>query len=249
VTIVAITSIAHALRAPRAPALLALVSSLLLWFSRVAASSAASAAEFPRRPLRLITGVSTDDTIRHAIGQKLAAARAPPVVMDSPSRAAKSGTKAAIAVGPLEEQERRHRVGRDLHELERVRRVCDSFDRRDENRHVLRGHPAMMALTAITSTLARPFRGGSIAISSSALRPEAATNVASPSGVAGMIGKPSVQPCSYAYSKLRLMSCAIVSDHSCTRACATGVCLSQMGTAERAMPCGRTSFNTPAIRA
>ena len=43
-------------------------------------------------------------------------------------------------------------------------------------------------------------RGGSEAIRSSALRPEAATNFFTISAVAGMIGRPSVQPCSYAYS-------------------------------------------------
>ena len=56
--------------------------------------------------------------------------------------------------------------------------------------------PAMMALTASASTVAWPLRGGSTATRSSALRPEAATNFFTASGVAGMIGSPSVQPCS-----------------------------------------------------
>ncbi|MBI2509522.1 MAG: hypothetical protein HYV99_06040 [Betaproteobacteria bacterium] len=56
--------------------------------------------------------------------------------------------------------------------------------------------PAIKAFTAITSIVARPLRGGSTPIKSPALRPDAATNCCTASGVAGMTGSPSVQPCS-----------------------------------------------------
>lgn len=67
--------------------------------------TAASAAQFPERPLRVIipvqAGVSTNDTIPRAVGQKLAAALGQPVVMDNRVGASgQIGTRAAIAAPP-----------------------------------------------------------------------------------------------------------------------------------------------------
>src|SRR5258705_3068612 len=61
--------------------------------------------------------------------------------------------------------------------------------------------PAMTALTAIFSTVARPKFGGTSAICSPPSRPEPATMAATPPPVGGTTGKPSVTPRSKRVSK------------------------------------------------
>ena len=106
--------------------------------------------------------------------------------------------------------------------------------------------PAITAFTAIASTVAWPLRGGSAAIRSLALRPEAATNFFTASAVAGMIGSPSVQPCSYAYSYPRVRSSAIESPSSLTSACIARFLYT--GTEERGTPCGLSCLTRCAVR-
>jgi hypothetical protein len=55
-------------------------------------------------------------------------------------------------------------------------------------------HPAITALMAIFSTVARPSRGATRAMSSSRARPLAATAAATRAAVAGTTGRPSVTP-------------------------------------------------------
>ena len=70
-----------------------------------AASNVASAQSYPERPLRLIipvqAGVSTNDTIPRAVGQRLAAALGQPIVMDNRVGASgRIGTRAAATAPP-----------------------------------------------------------------------------------------------------------------------------------------------------
>src|SRR5262245_29242081 len=61
-------------------------------------------------------------------------------------------------------------------------------------------HPAITALTAIFSTVARPKLGGTRATSASAARPDAATAAETRPRVGGTTGKPSVTPRAYRIS-------------------------------------------------
>src|ERR1700736_5980916 len=60
------------------------------------------------------------------------------------------------------------------------------------------GAPAITAFTAIFSTVQRPLRGGSSAMSSSGNRPDAATNSRTDASRGGISGRPSPQPASVA---------------------------------------------------
>ena len=75
--------------------------------------------------------------------------------------------------------------------------------------------PAMTALTAMRSTVARPPKGGSSAINSSPPRPVWATNLRTNSSDGGTTGKPSVHPVSNINSMASVISVeSIVRSHA-----------------------------------